>query len=606
MKKHNLKLLFSILFFGIINISYSQNYKNASEVNSTLTNFAQKNAGNSAIHNLGETYSKIPILLLEVGTETKKKDKSKPALFILGNPDGTIPLATEAALKLAQQIIESKQYEQFTWYILPCLNPEALNHYFDKVKYENPLNSKPYNNDMDDATDEDGPDDLNADGYITQMRVLDPMGNYIINEEDSRLMRMADATKGEKGLYKIYEEGIDNDGDGLYNEDSKGGVNNAVNFPHLFEVQKNNTGKWPGSETEVYALMEFMFQHTEIAATFTFGATDFCIQEPNSGRKGSADFDNIKLPKRTAEQFGLDENTTYKMQEILELYQSSYSANITAEDVASYLGLGAIVNPLKEDLSIYSALNEEYKTFLKEKKVNLERLDPERAKNGSFELWSYYQLGVPTFSMNFFTLEKAKADTSKTEKKDKLSKKEEKPKIDEKTKALLVYSKNEFGDKAFVNWTEYNHPEFGKVEIGGFIPFLESTPKYEYADSLINLRLPWVFEVAKKLAKLSIADFKAKDLGTGIYQVEIWVSNLSFIPFPSYMGNKNKQVAPAVLLFENTDIEFISGKNRTPINQIEGNKTIKQTFIVKAKKGSVLNVKLISPNAGNGSKQIKL
>lgn len=82
--------------------------------------------------------------------------------------------------------------------------------------------------------DEDGPEDLNGDGYITLMRVKDPEGNYIIDPKEPRLMRLADPKKGEKGMYKIYSEGLDNDDDGQINEDPLGGVEINRNFPHDF------------------------------------------------------------------------------------------------------------------------------------------------------------------------------------------------------------------------------------------------------------------------------------------------------------------------------------------------------------------------------------
>lgn len=66
-----------------------------------------------------------------------------------------------------------------------------------------------------------------------------------------------------------------------------------------------------------------------------------------------------------------------------------------------------MVNPMKEDLIFYKDFSEKYKKYLKEKGTEVDRFDPEPAKDGSFELWSYYHLGLPTFSMDFWTLPKA-------------------------------------------------------------------------------------------------------------------------------------------------------------------------------------------------------
>jgi len=77
---------------------------------------------------------------------------------------------------------------------------------------------------------------------------------------------------------------------------------------------------------------------------------------------------------------------------------------ITESIVASFLGLGAVVNPLEDDLKVYKDLSEKFKEFLKAAKLDGKRLDPPQPKDGSFELWSYYHIGVPTFSMDLWTL----------------------------------------------------------------------------------------------------------------------------------------------------------------------------------------------------------
>jgi hypothetical protein len=67
------------------------------------------------------------------------------------------------------------------------------------------------------------------------MRIEDPTGAYIISKEDPRVMVKADPSKGEVGKYILLSEGIDNDKDGVFNEDGVGGVN----------IDKNGTYDYP-------------------------------------------------------------------------------------------------------------------------------------------------------------------------------------------------------------------------------------------------------------------------------------------------------------------------------------------------------------------------
>jgi len=114
---------------------------------------------------------------------------------------------------------------------------------------------------MDDREDEDGADDIDRNGVITVMRARDPEGEWLALESEPRLMKKADPDKGEKGLYKLYPEGVDNDGDGQYGEDGPGGANVGVNFPHLFRYFSKDGGQWAGSESESLGLIRFVFQH---------------------------------------------------------------------------------------------------------------------------------------------------------------------------------------------------------------------------------------------------------------------------------------------------------------------------------------------------------
>lgn len=667
MKHLFLKIVFLLLALVMIlpNVS-AQKYKTAKSSTQTLNALAQTNASKVKVHKLAQTYSGKQISIYEFGTETRSKQKLKPAIFVMANAEGNVPIATEAALALAKELVKDENLERFTWYLVPALNADALDHYFENPLWNNTRNARPHNDDMDDQVGEDGPDDLNKDGFITQMRVVDPMGVWIPEEADARFMRKAKTSKGEKGIYKLYSEGLDNDGDGVYNEDPKGGINSGINFPHLFKANSATGGTWPGSEPEVYALMRFIYAHPEIAATFTFGSSDFCIQAPQGGRRGSADFTKIKIPKRMASSFGADPDRTYTMEEVIELAQPMVpeGMELTPSMVAGFLGLGAAVNPLDDDLSFYKELNKQYKEYLKTKGFEEERMAPAKAKDGSFELWSYYHLGIPTFSMNFFTLPKVEKekkeagsgftldDLEKMSSDDFVALGEEKvaaflkennaperfsatkliemvkgdqftpaqmagmmkqmPKqakegeLNEKTKAFIAYDKEVLNGDGFVNWTSFEHPTLGTVEIGGEKAFVRTTPLFEEAEKLISLQMPWVFEIVKKLPSLSILKTEVEAISADIYKLNVWVQNENYLPFPTAMGTRNSRPAPAILLIDGKDIKLVNGKVRTPINKIEGLKAVKISFLIQAKKGTEVSLKLESKFAGYDKATITL
>ena len=205
--------------------SVDERYHNPSEVNDALDDIHNENDGITKIHTLATSPGGTGVKLIEIGPEVNSTTKTLPAIFVAANLEGDIPISSEAALYLAELVISENAAQDKTWYIMPNANPDAASNYFNSPLVQDSRNDKPHNDDMDENIDEDGWEDLNNDGIISQMRVKDPTGPWMLIDGDNRLMKRADRSKGEKGMYKLYTEGIDNDNDGQYNEDGKGGVN---------------------------------------------------------------------------------------------------------------------------------------------------------------------------------------------------------------------------------------------------------------------------------------------------------------------------------------------------------------------------------------------
>ncbi|MCJ7525254.1 MAG: hypothetical protein MUP71_08540, partial [Candidatus Aminicenantes bacterium] len=534
-------------------------------------------------------------------------------------------------------------------------NPDAAERYFVKPLLRDSRNGRPHNDDMDERSDEDGADDLDGNGLITMMRVKDPEGDWLPLESDPRLMKKADAAKGEKGLFKLFPEGLDNDGDGQYGEDGPGGVNIGINFPHLFRFFSRNGGKWAGSESESLGLIRFIFQHPEIAMTVTFGESNFCLEPPRGGRKGEADFSKIKIPKQIGAFLNVDTDKTYTMAEVMEIARTMAppGMELTESMVASFLGLGAVVNPLQADLNYYKELAKQFKEFLKKGKLDGGRLETPDANDGSFELWSYYHLGLPTFSMDFWTLPEVKKEEKTapqitpeqlesmsseefialgeekingflkgsgvpedfkatmvinalkggmmtTKKMAEMMRQMPKPKDsssgDETEKAMLAFSDKELQGKGFVPWKTFKHPTLGEVEIGGFVPYAANTPPEPMIQNLLQGQVPWVLTLAEKLPRLHFIKTAWEPLGNNVFRFKVWVENSGYLPFPTAMGGRNNRPAPAIITLKGDHFTLLEGLKRTPIKEIGGGQTKLFKWIIRSQSGQEPSVNLEHPS----------
>ena len=265
-------LLVALLLMAPAPVRATEKYSDPAAVNRMVEQLRLANPSLVKVHKLAVTPGGREMLMIEIG----KSGTSVPAVLVGANFSGLTPLATEAAMSLASRVVSDASLNgKLTWYILPVGNPDAYARYFTKPLWADPGNGRPFNDDTDDQTDEDGYNDLDGNGIITQMRVKVPDGTWVPVEGEPRLMRKADAAKGERGIYKLYTEGIDDDGDGQYNEDVPGGTNVNINFPHLFKKFGRRSGLYPGSEPESEAMLKFAFSHPEIAMVLAFGQTNY-------------------------------------------------------------------------------------------------------------------------------------------------------------------------------------------------------------------------------------------------------------------------------------------------------------------------------------------
>lgn len=579
---------------------------------------------NAEVYELAETAGSNNLLLLEIGPEIGK-EKTLPAVIAAANMEGIVPLATEAALYLATRLLDNPEmYKDKTWYIIPCGNPDALSGFFKEPMFSDARNTEPYNDDMDEAVDEDGVEDLNGDGIISKMRVRDLEGEWMQVPGEPRLMKKADPSNGETGRYSLYCEGLDNDRDGLYNEDGPGGTNVGINFPHEFNYWTADGGTWPGSSAETRAVLEFVYSHPEIALAVTYGSSNFCLSPPRSDRKGGNDMNRLRISERTGRRYGLDTRRTYTFEEAKEAIRDAMPEGMILTDarLAGFLGLLAEANPMPKDLVFYKEISTEYGKFLEENGMSTNRIPPADDKDGSFELLAYYHLGIPSFALDFWTPPAEETEPESNGKKDSQEKpggendgpgKPERPApgdrddsgvIDEK--AFLKYSDSMLDGKGFLEWQAFQHPTLGEVEIGGPVPFAANTPPPADISRLLSTQVPWTFELASGLPRITLGDIKEENMGSGVYRIEAIVKNQGSLPYPIAMGSRNGRILPVIIVLDNPEITFLEGKKRAQVTSVPANGAARVTWLIKTDAPQKITVRSLTMNAWTDEKEISV
>ncbi|MBO3696891.1 M14 family metallopeptidase [Roseivirga sp. E12] len=230
---------------------------------------------------IGKSYEGRDMWMLQITNFEKGEADRKPGFYIDGNIHSNEIQGAEISIYTAWYLTENygdvdyitKMLDDRIFYIIPTINPDARNDYMKQPNTGSSPRSGmiPLDDDRDGLFDEDAPDDLDGNGSITQMRRKSSTGNFILDPKDPRKMIVVGVDDNVPANVQRYEmlgqEGIDNDGDGLVNEDRVGYYDPNRDWAWKWQPDYIQRGayKYPFSVPENRNVADFVLAHPNIA-----------------------------------------------------------------------------------------------------------------------------------------------------------------------------------------------------------------------------------------------------------------------------------------------------------------------------------------------------
>ncbi|MEA1887726.1 MAG: M14 family metallopeptidase [Bacteroidota bacterium] len=503
-------------------------YHNPGEINSILNTLNKSYPGLTMLETIGKTDSGKEINALTIG---RGETDERPGIAIVGGIDGRYVAGREIVLVFAERLLENSGNDEISdlisrvsFYIIPDASPDASSGFFSDPQYERLVNANPTDNDRDFKNDEDPFEDLNGDGLITMIRVKDPKGDYTTDPADERLMKKSDVSKGESGNWFVYTEGIDNDKDDMFNEDSPGGVNFNNNFSFEYEEFGKKAGIHAASEKESRAVADFLYEHFNIFAVFSFGPQDNLGQAFKARRQAQPEAEESQSP-----------------------WGRRRSRKITSI--------------LPEDEMYNILLSEKYHEC-----TGYEGSPGFTREAGNFMEWAYYHYGRYSYSTPgwWFPSEKGLS----------------------KEASFLKYASENIDGNVFIDWQEIDHPDFpGKtVEAGGIKPFAMYKPPEEKLNEVIESNYLFLVEAAKLHPEIELIDLKTKELQKNLYRVSVTLHNKGLFSTASQLGERVKWVRKIKLeLKSDSDFQLLSGKKIIMDERLKGDESREYNWLISGK-----------------------
>ena len=442
----------------------------ATETNQILHEFHVLYPDLTELHQIGESYRGQPLMLMTITNEATGPAADKPALYVDGGLHSGELTASAVATHLIGHLLTgygsdprvTALLDTRAFYVRPKFNPDGSDL---ALIHDQSLRSTthPVDDDEDGTADEDPPEDLDGDGWITQIRYRDDDGDWVLDPDDDRIL-VRDPQRERPGpRYSTMREGVDNDGDGTINEDGVGGIDMNRNFPRNWERvhRQPGAGDFPLSEPETRAAAEFINAHRNITGIYHGHTSGGFV---------------YRLPSASAP---------------------------------------SLFPPI--DLSLIIHLGEEY-TRSTGRPVVPSATHPTEHRYGTLISWGYWDHGVigwvPEFSPGpeaWVTDYDGDGEISQAEQ--------------------HRFNDEELGGRYFSDWTSFDHPQLGAVEIGGWhSKFWGQNPPPEFLEEETEQQLHWILYLAEQGPLITVSDPVVTALGDGTFRVEATVTNTGFLP----------------------------------------------------------------------------
>jgi murein tripeptide amidase MpaA len=462
-------------------INYDKYYK-YDEIKEALQTFAKENPDKAKLEVIGQSYEGRDVFAITITDFNTGEAENKPAMYIDANIHAGEVTGSMAALHLIETLLTSsdpkvvKLLETRTFYILPRINPDGAELYLTSP-YTLRSSVRPFPNYRKDE-DPAGlhAEDVNKDGKILLMRLRDDKrGAWKISPEDSRLMIKRKPYDFKGPFYHVYTEGIVKDDDGNIKENveypynpvkTKYGLDLNRNFPAGHDLHTPGSGPFPLSEPETRNQVEFIDNRRNIGGVLLYHTTGGVLFRPHS-TIADKDFDK--------EDIELFDKIGY-----IGTESTGYEVECCYGDIWS----GVLDDWCFEKKGIFA-------------------FTP--------ELWDAIGRAAPELK------KKSRSDLTESEK------------VEIELK-LLQWNDRELAGKGFIDWTQFEHPQLGTVEIGGWeTKECRQNPPVKFLEQECFNMTQFALNFALSLPKVEIDDIKVEKLSSNIFNVEVLVSNHGYL-----------------------------------------------------------------------------
>ncbi len=454
---------------------------------------------------LGKSYDGRDITMVTINNPKTGPELEKPAMYIEANVHGNEIQGSEVSLYTIWYLMENygkiemitRLVDERVFYIIPTVNPDGRQYFMENSGSDSRTGHVPVDEDNDGLYDEDPANDLNGNGISDQIRKYVPgEGNYRLNQDDKRIMEPVPA--GEKGDWILLgSEGIDDDGDGQIDEDGPGGYDPNRNWASDWQPNYIQGGSmdYPFQLPTARAINEFLTSHPNIAGVQSYHNNGgMILRGPGAEWQGTYPRQDIAV----YDEMGKQGERMLPYYDYIIIWSGLYTVH------------GGFIDWTNDGLGILSFSNELWNggQYFNSPKLQEQQKDPDSpiaGQAGSYYFDDYLQFG-----------------------------------------------------SEYSEWTEFDHPVYGKVEMGGWSKMRGRIPPRFMSEELSHRNMAFTLYQADQMPKMQIHKPVVEKVAEDVYRVRVDLENDRVAPTITQRAAENNVVDPDLLLVSGRNVEVIS------------------------------------------------
>ena len=470
----------------------------------------------------GRSYEGRELWLATITDASTGTHDTKPAHWVDANIHSVEVTASVAALHLIHRLVTGNAHDHTvtravqtrTFYVVPRVNPDGAEWALaDSPRYRR-SSTRPWP--WRDAHQAPGlhERDMDGDGRVLQMRIVDANGAWTPSDEDPRVLIPVpiEGTMPGAPRYRVIYEGeiVDHDGFTIAIPNPPEAIDMNRNFPAGWGTGVPGSGDHPLSEPEIDSLVRAIRARPNICGYNAYHTAGGVLLRPSSVKPDSA------LPPRDVWIWN-------------ELGERGTALT------------GCTVHSVYEDF-----------TF-----------DKRETTSGAADDWVYDHLGVFGWTTEFWDVVHAATGVKQSPHFWYLGP------TNEDRLAVLRWS-DEHHPEMFVPWYPFDHPQLGPVELGGWNEMCTwANPPLGRLATEVERHADFAIFQALAAPCLEVLGVAVTALGSETWRVDVGIANTGWLPTDvTQHARKEKLVLPVTAWLSGA--ELVSGLARLELGQLEG------------------------------------